>query len=44
MLTLKRVREMFPDMENIEYHVGGIDKQLTIYERKDENEFRALDN
>ena len=26
MLTLKRVREMFPDMENIEYHVGGIDE------------------
>ena len=22
MLTLKRVREMFPDMKNIEYHVG----------------------
>ena len=22
MLTLKRVREIFPDMDNIEYHVG----------------------
>ena len=22
MLTLKRVKEMFPHMENIEYHIG----------------------
>ena len=24
MLTLKRVKEMFPDMEDIEYKIGGI--------------------
>ena len=28
MLTLKRVKEMFPHMENIEYHIGISDEEL----------------
>ena len=35
MLTLKRVKEMFPHMEDIEYHIGITDEEEQAYVRQD---------